>query len=191
VSQQYAVLLGSPFQYSRITCTREPGILHTQDVQTGPAPKQTANNVVVEVLVSSQTQHLLLSQAWSAGPTSVPGSLGDRSGGPPPCPHCGQTITAEDLGEPQRRRGTETQRHRDGDLTGFRKRGSSVDALAAVALGFASMAPSEEGKLGIVEHIREQAQRWIAADDPRTPETDRGGCVLRRTPAFTLVLPSA
>jgi hypothetical protein len=52
-----ASLLGSPFENSRIVHSSESDVLDAHNIDVGPPPNQSTNDVVVEVLVCGQSHH--------------------------------------------------------------------------------------------------------------------------------------
>ena len=57
VGKQKALLFGRSFKDYGVACTGKADILNADNIDVRPATEQTANDIVIEVLVSGQEQH--------------------------------------------------------------------------------------------------------------------------------------
>jgi hypothetical protein len=57
VGEQNSILFGCPGEHVRIVCSREANILDTNNIEIGELAQQTAQDIVVEVLVGNKAQH--------------------------------------------------------------------------------------------------------------------------------------
>ena len=57
VGKQKASLFGRSFKDYGVACTGKADILNADNIDVRPATEQTANDIVIEVLVSGQEQH--------------------------------------------------------------------------------------------------------------------------------------